>query len=137
MVIDLKTGIKLWQIYKFISKLIDENMKNIQDYKDTLEYNYNDIDDDELDALENKQQYTPEDMGVWSRATGYDYLLQNADKLPDNFVDTLRTAVNSYNALRKQFRPKQQPQPQQQPQQQPQPQPQQGVQNADTINPRY
>lgn len=125
MMIDLKTGIKLWQIYKFISKLIDENMDNIQDYKDTLEYNYNDIDDDELDALENKQQYTPEDMGVWSRATGYDYLLQNADKLPDNFVDTLRAAVNSYNAIRKQLRPKQ-PQPQQP-----------EVQNADTINPRY
>ena len=136
--IDLKTGIKLWQIYKFISKLIDENMNNIQDYKDTLEYNYNDIDDDELDALENKQQYTPEDMGVWSRATGYDYLLQNADKLPDNFVDTLRTAVNSYNAIRKQFRPKQpQPQPQSQPQSQSQSQSQPEVQNGNTYNPGY
>lgn len=105
MIIDLKTGITLYQIYKFIEKIIDDNWDNIVAYRDDLMANY-DVDDNELDALENKQEaYTPDDMLTLARAQGKDYYLQNAESLPDNYSDEFRTNTKKYFDLRKRFRP--------------------------------
>ena len=105
MIIDPKTGITLYQIYKFIEKIIEDNWDNIVAYRDDLMANY-DIDDDELDALENKQDaYTADDMLTLARAQGKDYYLQNAESLPDNYNDEFRTATNNFFNLRKRFRP--------------------------------
>lgn len=105
MIVDLKTGITLWQIYKYLSQLIDDNLDNIKAYQEDLEANY-DIDDDVIDALENKQDaYTSDDMLDLARAQGKDYYLQHAETLPDNYNDEFRTNTKKYFDLRKRFRP--------------------------------
>ena len=111
MIIDPKTGITLYQVYKFIEKIIDDNLDNIKAYQEDLEANY-DIDDDVIDALENKQDaYTSDDMLDLARAQGKDYYLQNAETLPDNYNDEFRAGTKKYFDLRKRFRPQQQTQP--------------------------
>lgn len=104
MIIDPKTGITLYQIYKFIEKIIDDNLDNIKAYQEDLEANY-DVDDDELDALEAKEHLDPQDILTLARAQGKDFYLQNAESLPDNYNDEFRTATNNFFNLRKRFRP--------------------------------
>lgn len=104
--LDLKSGITLKQAYDYISALIEANLDNIKAYQEALEAN-SEVSDEELDALEHKEQYTPEDMLTLARATGLDYTLRNSPQLPDDFNDKFRNAVSNLYTLRNKFKPRQ------------------------------
>ena len=123
MKIDLKTGITLWQAYKFLKEIIEANWDNILAYRDDLRANY-ELDDDELEALMQKEKYGPEDMPTIARVCAQDYNLKRADKLPDDFNNNLIQTFNNICNMYKKFKP-------QQPQQTQQTQPQE-VPNAGT-----
>ena len=116
MKIDLKTGITLWQAYKFLKEIIEANWDNIRAYRDDLRANY-ELDDDELEALMQKEKYGPEDMPTIARVCAQDYNLKRADKLPDDFNNNLIQTFNNICNMYKKFKPQQpqQTQPQEVP----------------------
>lgn len=103
MILDPQTGLTLEDTFKFMRLLVRASKDNLTELKDAIQADY-EVPDETLDALENKQELTPNDIRTLARAVGMDYeLLMNKDLTPD-FQDRFNNAVNNLWNIRKQYR---------------------------------
>ena len=105
MIIDPKTGMTLQRAHELISDILESNKDSIMTLKASIDKDY-EVPDDVLDALEHKEQYTPDDIRTLARAVGMDYELLTSKELPEDFNDRFCAAVDDLYTLRNKYRPK-------------------------------
>ena len=103
MILDPETGLTLKQVYDFLSDTLDYNADGIKALRDTINSDY-EVSDDVLDALEHKEQMTPNDIRTLARAVGMDYELLTSKELAPDFNDRFARAVNSLYAIRNKYK---------------------------------
>ena len=103
MILDPETGLTLKQVYDFLSDTLDYNADGIKALRDTINSDY-EVSDDVLDALEHKEQMTPNDIRTLARAVGMDYELLTSKELAPDFNDRFAKAVNNLYAIRNKYR---------------------------------
>ena len=118
MILDPKTGVTLKDVADFLSDMFDYNKDGIESLRDTINKDY-EVSDDVLDALEHKEQMTPDDIRTLARAVGMDYELLTSDELAPDFGDRFNKAVANLYKVRNKYKM----------------QPKQEVPDASTINP--
>lgn len=103
MILDPETGLTLKQVYDFLSDTLDYNADSIKALRDTINKDY-EVSDDVLDALEHKEQMTPNDVRTLARAVGMDYELLTSKDLAPDFNDRFAKAVNDLYAIRNKYK---------------------------------
>lgn len=103
MILDPETGLTLKQVYDFLSDTLDYNKDGIKALRDTINSDY-EVSDDVLDALEHKEQMTPNDVRTLARAVGMDYELLTSKELAPDFNDRFAKAVNDLYAIRNKYK---------------------------------
>lgn len=103
MILDPETGLTLKQVYDFLSDTLDYNKDGIKALRDTINSDY-EVSDDVLDALEHKEQLTPNDVRTLARAVGMDYELLTSKELTPDFNDRFAKAVNDLYAIRNKYK---------------------------------
>lgn len=103
MILDPETGLTLKQVYDFLSDTLDYNADSIKALRDTINKDY-EVSDDVLDALEHKEQLTPNDVRTLARAVGMDYELLTSKELAPDFNDRFAKAVNNLYAIRNKYK---------------------------------
>lgn len=103
MILDPETGLTLKQVYDFLSDTLDYNADSIKALRDTINKDY-EVSDDVLDALEHKEQMTPNDVRTLARAVGMDYELLTSKELAPDFNDRFAKAVNNLYAIRNKYK---------------------------------
>lgn len=103
MILDPETGLTLKQVYDFLSDTLDYNADGIKALRDTINSDY-EVSDDVLDALEHKEQMTPNDIRTLARAVGMDYELLTSKELAPDFNDRFARAVNNLYAIRNKYK---------------------------------
>lgn len=103
MILDPETGLTLKQVYDFLSDTLDYNKDGIKALRDTINSDY-EVSDDVLNALEHKEQMTPDDIRTLARAVGMDYELLTSKELAPDFNDRFIKAVANLWAIRNKYR---------------------------------
>ena len=103
MILDPETGLTLKQVYDFLSDTLDYNADSIKALRDTINKDY-EVPDDVIDALEHKEQMTPNDIRTLARAVGMDYELLTSKELAPDFNDRFAKAVNNLYAIRNKYK---------------------------------
>lgn len=103
MILNVETGLTLKALVDFLRWFITQNKDAILQLKDTISKDY-EVPDADLDALEHKQDYSPNDIRTLLRATGMDYDFLTSDQLPDNFEEDFRNRVQGMYNIRNQFK---------------------------------
>lgn len=103
MILDPETGLTLKQVYDFLSDTLDFNKDGIKALRDTINKDY-EVSDDVLDALEHKEQMTPDDVRTLARAVGMDYELLTSKELAPDFNERFAKAVNNLYTIRNKYK---------------------------------
>lgn len=103
MILDPETGLTLKQVYDFLSDTLDYNADGIKSLRDTINSDY-EVPDETLNALEHKEQLTPNDIRTLARAVGMDYELLTSKELAPDFNDRFAKAVDNMYKIRNRFK---------------------------------